>query len=190
MNLRLRFGRAKLVLPTNVQQQRVTQVLRFVETFLDTDAVITDRAIRLVAHRQEIREIPAHTKAERAGAAAARRMLSQKLERRGGVFHRLCLIDLLVKLDGSFPVVAFVSELDAGLYAPEQIGNQRDKPMRRIPVSDTAQEAIDAIDLLEHDEAWSITTRRQGKIRVELPTIESCNFCHALNNTRTIGFSI
>src|ERR1044071_4291244 len=123
MNLRLRFGRAKLVLAADVQQQRAVQVLRFAERFLDADAVITNRAIRLVAHRQEIREIPAHTKAERAGAAAARRMLSQKLEGRGGVFHGLCFIDLLVKLDGSLPVVACVSELDAGLDTPEQIGN-------------------------------------------------------------------
>src|ERR671921_394356 len=49
MNLRLRFRRAKLVEPGNVQHQRVTEVLRFIETLLDTDAVITNRTIRFEA---------------------------------------------------------------------------------------------------------------------------------------------
>src|ERR1041385_606746 len=49
VNLRLRFRWAKLVESRDVQHQRATQVLRFIETLLDTDAVITNRAIRLEA---------------------------------------------------------------------------------------------------------------------------------------------
>src|SRR5215213_9343794 len=50
MNLRLGFGRAKLVEPRDVQHQRAAQILCFIETLLDTDAVITNRTIRLEAH--------------------------------------------------------------------------------------------------------------------------------------------
>src|SRR5689334_19536451 len=98
-------------------------------------------------------------------------MLSQKVERGGGVFNGLRFIDLLIKLDGFLPVVAFVSQLDAGLDAPEQIRNECDKSMRRIPVSDIAQVLIDAKDLLEHDDAWPITTRRQCQVTIKLPVI-------------------
>src|SRR5690349_16119414 len=98
-------------------------------------------------------------------------MLSQKVERGGGVFNGLRLIDLLIKLDGFLPVVAFVSQLDTGLDAPEQIRHERDKAMRGVPVSDVAQILIDAKDFLEHDDAWSITTRRQCQVTIKLPVI-------------------
>src|SRR6185369_5402672 len=42
VNLRLRFRRAKFVESRDVQHQRIVQILRFVETFLDADAVITN----------------------------------------------------------------------------------------------------------------------------------------------------
>src|SRR5215213_5008355 len=99
-------------------------------------------------------------------------MLSQKLKRRRRVFNGLRFISLSIKLDGFAPVVAFVSKLDAGLDAPEQIRNKRDKPMRRIPVSNLAHEAVDTKDLLEHDDARSITARRQCKVAVKLAAIE------------------
>src|SRR5919205_2306214 len=62
MNLRLRFGRAKLVEPSDMQHQRAVQVLRFIKTLLDADAVITNRRIRLEAHRQQVCEISAEAK--------------------------------------------------------------------------------------------------------------------------------
>src|SRR6185503_11033511 len=106
-------------------------------------------------------------------------MLSQKLERRTRVFHCLRFVDLLIKLDGSLPVVASVAELDAGLDTPEQIGNDGDKPVRRIPVGNVTEVLIDTKDLLEHDDAWSITARRQGNVGVKLPTIKRFDFHHA-----------
>src|SRR5215204_3947815 len=50
MNLRLGFRRAKLVEPRDVQHQRAAQILCFIETLLDTDAVITNRTIRPETH--------------------------------------------------------------------------------------------------------------------------------------------
>src|SRR5690349_18836081 len=49
VNLRLRFRRAKLVESRDVQHQWAGEVLRLVEIFLDADAVITNRTIRLEA---------------------------------------------------------------------------------------------------------------------------------------------
>ena len=81
-------------------------------------------------------------------------------------------VDLLIKLDSFVPVVAFVGELDSAFDSPEKIRTERDKAMRCIPVGDTAHVAVDAKDLLQHDDAWSIATRGQGKIAVELPAVE------------------
>src|SRR6185295_15803916 len=69
------------------------------------------------------------------------------------------------------------SQFNSALHTPEEIRTQRDKPMRRIPVSNTAHEAVDAKNFLQHDDTWSIPTRRQGKIAVELAAIErlDCN---------------
>src|SRR5215212_1043300 len=110
-------------------------------------------------------------------------MLSQKLKRRRSVFNGLGLISLSIKLDGFTPVIAFVSELDTGLGAPEQIRNKRDKPMRCIPVSNLAHEAVDTKDFLEHDDARSITARRQCKVAVELAAIERFDLDHSSDNS-------
>src|SRR5215211_8616052 len=109
MDLRLRFGWAELIVSTDVQQQWTRKVLRFVETLLDTDAVVTDRAVRLEPHRQQIREITAHAKTDRPRAPAARGMLAQKVERGRGVCDGFCLVDSLIEIKRLLPVVAFVS---------------------------------------------------------------------------------
>src|SRR6185295_9932994 len=70
------------------------------------------------------------------------------------------------------------SQFNSALHTPEEIRTQRDKPMRRIPVSNTTHEAVDAKDLLQHDDTWSIPTRRQGKIAVELAAIERLDCDH------------
>src|SRR5215213_1611788 len=106
-------------------------------------------------------------------------MLSQKRDGRSRVLYGLRLVNLLVKLDGLVPVVAFIGELDVALDAPKQIGNERDKAVRRVPAGNLAHETVDSENLLEHDDAWSISTRRQRKVAVELATIERFNRDHS-----------
>src|ERR1044071_3830656 len=99
MNLRLRFRRTELIRAGDVQQQWTAQPGCLFERFFDTDTVVTNRTIRFEPHRQQVREIPAEAETDRARASTARRMLSQKLERRGRVFDRLRFVKLLVKLE-------------------------------------------------------------------------------------------
>src|SRR5689334_8279224 len=103
-------------------------------------------------------------------------MLAQKLERSSGVFDRLRLVESLVEIDRLVPLVT--TQLDVTLHAPEQVGTQRDKPVRRVPISNAAHVFVDAEYLLKHDDAWSITTRGQSKITVERVAIESFDCWH------------
>ncbi len=111
-------------------------------------------------------------------------MLSQKLERRRGVFDCFRLIEFLVKLESLVSI--FLRQLNAALHAPEQVGTQRDETVRGVPVGNAAHMIVDAEDLLKHDDAWPITARRQGKITVELVAIEgfNCWHIHRLHRSR------
>src|SRR6185503_8196983 len=80
VNLCLRFWWTELIGTGDMQQQRVAQILCFVERLLNTHPVVSNRTIRFEPHRQQVREIPAQTKPHRARASTARRMLSQKLQ--------------------------------------------------------------------------------------------------------------
>ncbi len=149
------------------------------KTLFDADAVIANSTIGLESRRQQVSEIAAHAKTDCADATIARTVATQKLERRRRVFDGFVFVDLLIKLDRFVPVVAFVGELHAAFDAPEQIRTERDEAVRRVPVSNAAHVAVDAEDLLEHDDAWSITARGQGKVAVELAAVEGFDCDHS-----------
>src|SRR5689334_19001332 len=103
-------------------------------------------------------------------------MFAQTLERGRGVFNRFRLVESFIEIDRLIKLVT--SQLDVTLQAPEQVGTQRDKSVRRVPVSNTADVVVDAEDLLKHDDAWSIPTRGQGQVAVELVAIEGFDCWH------------
>src|SRR5690349_23770790 len=111
--------------------------------------------------------------------------MPQKLNRRCGVFDRLCLVEFLIERNCFVPIVAFVGELYAALEAPEQIWSNGDEAVRRIPIGDATNVVVDAKDLLKHDDAWSIATRRQGNVGIELATIERLDCDHIFRDRKS-----
>src|SRR2546423_10185686 len=113
-------------------------------------------------------------------------MVSQKLDCRSRILNGFGFINFLIVTNSLVPVVAFVSELYAALDAPKQIRTDGYKAMRGIPVSHAANVVVDSVDLLKHDDAWSITTRGQGKVGVELTAIQGLNHDHPCNPWLTV----
>src|ERR1043165_8266550 len=106
-------------------------------------------------------------------------MFAQKLERGRGVFDPFRLVKSFVEIDRLVTVGS--SQLDVTLQAPAQVRTQCDKPVRPVPVSNTADVVVDAEDLLKHDDAWSIPTRGQGQVAVELVAIEGFDCWHRVS---------
>jgi hypothetical protein len=97
-------------------------------------------------------------------------MCAQIRQGRCGVFNRFGLVQAVIKLEGFVPIV--LRQLNPAFLPPEKVRAQRDEAVRRIPVSNTADELVNSKDLLEYDYTGTISTRRQGKISVEIAAVE------------------
>src|SRR5262245_60851162 len=103
MNLRLSFWRTIFILSGDMKHQRRAEVLCFGETLLDTHAVISDGAIRLVAHRQEVSEISAETESDSSYSSVARGMRAQESYRCRCIIHSLGFVQAGIKRKSLLP---------------------------------------------------------------------------------------
>src|SRR5437763_596584 len=179
MNLLPGLGWTILIQTSDMQHERRGQIARFVQSLLDPNAVITDCAIRFESHRQEPREFAPQTESNRAYSTVTRRMFTQKIHRSRRVFDSFGFVETLIKLKGFLPFgFALVSHVDAAFLPPKQIGTDRDKATRRVPVAGVTHELIDAEDFLKDDDAGTVAARRQSKIGIEFPTVGRFNCGH------------
>src|SRR5205814_1244464 len=164
---------------SDMQHERRGQIARFVQSLLDPNAVITDCAIGLESHRQEPREFAPQTESHRANSTITRWMFTQKIHRRRRIFDSFGFIKSLIQLKRLLPFgFALVSHVDAAFLPPKQIGTDRDKAVRRVPVAGVTHELIDAKDFLKDDDAGTIATRRQSDVGIEFPTVGRFNCGH------------
>src|SRR5437762_7901886 len=100
-------------------------------------------------------------------------MTSQKLDRGGRIVNSLCLIQALIKRKCLVPIWGIlVAQFDTALLPPEQVRAQRDKAMRRIPVSHTAHICVDTKNLLQHDDSRPRTAWWDREVGVEFASVE------------------
>src|SRR6202453_807946 len=103
---------------------------------LDADAIIANRAIDIGSRRDQIGELAAEAETQRADLADAFRSRTQHLERVRGILDRLVGIEALVVTHRLAEIGFGVTELDAGLHPPEQVGHQDDVTLFGIMLSD------------------------------------------------------
>src|SRR5258706_5824414 len=99
-------------------------------------------------------------------------MFAKKFKRGGRVFDSLREIQTLIELYRFLKVIIAVGQLYAALLPPKQIGTERHKAMRCVPVSDAAQEFIDPKNLLQDNDPWAEARGRQRDVGVEFSTVK------------------
>ncbi len=165
LDLRLRLGRAELVLLGDVEHERSGELARFIQRLVDADAIIADIAIGVAARRHEIGELAAEAVADGAGLAGAGGEAAQMRQARLEIVDALGLVEALVELEGARPFrLGLVGELDAGLLPPEEIGAERDVALRGETVGDVAHHLVDAEDLLDDENARTFAALRCREI--------------------------
>src|SRR5260221_10813541 len=131
LDLRLRLGRAELVLLGDVEHERSTDLARLIERLLDADAIVTDIAIGVAARRHEIGELAAEAIADGADLAGAGGKAAQMRQARLEIGDALGFVETLIELEGARPFrLGLVRDLDAGLLPPEEIGTERGITLR------------------------------------------------------------
>ena len=185
VNLLLSFRRAVLVSSRNVKHQGGLEIVCFVERLLNADPVITNSTIWFEANGEEPGEFAPETKPHRTDSAVTRRMLAQEFKRGRCILNRLHFIKSLVELKRSLPSgFRLIGQFNAPLLSPKQVGTNRDKPVRRIPVANVPQEFIDAKDFLQDDNARSVTSGGQRRVGVKLSAIKRFHSRHFVADLR------
>ena len=139
----------------------------FVERLLDADAIERDRRIDVVARGGEIGELAAEAEAHGGSLAGALGPCPERIERRTDVDEGLVHVEALVETEGLGKIVLVVTEVHAGLHAPEEIGHEADITFRGIEVGDRAQARVDAENLLLDQQARPATRLRHRQIAAE-----------------------
>src|SRR5258706_4671440 len=99
-------------------------------------------------------------------------MLAEKIDRGSRIFDGFGFIQTLIELYRLLKIGIAVGQLYAALLPPEQIGTDRHKSMRCVPVSDAAQEFIDPKNLLQDNDPWAEARGRQRDVGVEFSTVK------------------
>src|SRR5215510_180114 len=100
-------------------------------------------------------------------------MFAQEFRSRRRIFDSFPKVEILIKLKCFLQLsFRFVSQLDARLLPPKEIGTNRHDSMRGIPITHLPHVSVDAKDFLQDDYSRTITARRQRKVTIELFVIE------------------
>src|SRR5437667_2457589 len=133
---RLSFRRTKTISTGDVQHQGTFQILCLSKCLLDADTVVTNRAVRIEPHGEQIGEISTETKPDGTYSRSAGRMFAQKLHCRRRVCNSRYLVEAGIQRKGFLPFgFGLVSQLNAAFLPPKKIWTECHKAALSIPVS-------------------------------------------------------